>query len=159
MVYLFLLLVYLFLAHHISYTLEKNRIVNKRAWGLNICCGKTDGGGVNADIFQHVDLPNFQLVKNIYNLPFSNKQFDTVLCSHTIEHVNNPQGFFDELSRVGEQVTIVVPPLYDLGAVFNVFEHKYIFLTFKKTHHRLPPHIKLPLADFIQRKWGQINHA
>jgi len=46
-----------------------------------------------------------------------------------------------------------------LGAVFNIFEHRYIFLSFKKEHKTLPPFIKLPFAEMIQGKVGQINHA
>ena len=150
---------YLFTAHFVSYKLEKKRILESQAWGLNICCGKTDGGGINADIFQHQDLPNFQLVDSIYNLPFKNKQFDSVLCSHTIEHVDSPELFFKELQRVGQQVTIVVPPLYDLAAVLNIFEHKHIFLTFKKEHHQLPGYIRLPFSNALQNRIGQINNA
>jgi SAM-dependent methyltransferase len=151
--------VYLFVAHYISYKLEKNRILNSQKWDLNICCGKTDGGGINADIFQHSDLPNFQLVENIYDLPFKTNQFDNVLCSHTIEHVDDPEAFYRELSRVGKKVTIVVPPLYDLGAVLNIFEHQHIFLSFKKEHTDLPSFIRLPFSKLIQEKLGQINHA
>ncbi|MBX2848991.1 MAG: class I SAM-dependent methyltransferase [Acidiferrobacterales bacterium] len=157
--FVLILLIYAFIAHYVSYTLEKQRILKTQNWGLNICCGKTDGGGVNADIFQHQDLPNFKLIENIYSLPFTNKQFDSVLCSHTIEHVDDPQRFFTELQRVGEKVTIVVPPLYDIGAVLNIFEHKFIFLTFKKEHHELPPYIPLPFSRVIQKKLGQVNHA
>ena len=151
--------VYGLLAHFFSYYLEKNRILKSRKWGLNICCGKTDGGGVNADIFKHRDLPNFQLVKDIYNLPFGDGEFQEILCSHTLEHVDDPQKFFAELKRVGKRVTIVLPPLYDIFAVLNVFEHRFIFLSFKKQHHSLPKFVKLPFAEAIQKKIGQINHA
>ena len=37
------------------------------------------------------DLPRFQQVTDIYDLPFEDQQFDTVLCSHTIEHVDDPE--------------------------------------------------------------------
>ena len=151
--------VYGLVAHYISYFLEKNRVVKSQDWDLNICCGKTDGGGVNADIFKHADLPNFRLIDDVYKLPFAENEFKDVLCSHTLEHVDNPEAFFAELSRVGEKVTVVIPPLYDIFAVLNVFEHRYIFLTFKKTHHVLPPHIKLPFSASIQRKIGQANCA
>ncbi|MCB9359424.1 class I SAM-dependent methyltransferase [Candidatus Woesearchaeota archaeon] len=126
---------------------------------MNICCGKTDGGGVNVDILKHKRIKNFKLVKDIYRLPFKNKQFDSVLCSHTIEHVDNPEKFYRELKRVGREIIIVIPPLYDLGAVLNVFEHKWIFLSLKKKHSKLPKYIRLPFARFIQTRLGQINHA
>ena len=155
----FLLATYLFVAHYLSYGLFKTRIVKSQTWDLNICCGKTDGGGVNADIFKHQDLPRFQHLDSIYHLPFTDQAFKTVLCSHTIEHVDNPKAFFNELQRVGEEVTLVVPPLYDLAAVLNIFEHKWIFLTFRKKHHQLPMHIRLPFTQQLHRHLGQRNHA
>jgi hypothetical protein len=76
---------YLILAHFVSYKLGKNRILKRQKWDLNICCGRTDGGGVNADIVQHDQLPGFVQVSSIYDLPFKDAEFETVLCSHTIE--------------------------------------------------------------------------
>ncbi len=142
----------LFSLNYLSYSVMKEKIIGNRIWGLNISCGKTDGGGVNADIVQHDDLPNFMLVESIYNLPFSNQQFDTVLCSHTIEHVEDPERFFDELTRVGGDVTLIVPPLWDLAAVFNFWEHKWIYLTFKKEHKKLPMRIPVPFSKFYQQR-------
>lgn len=150
---------YFELSHSISYRILKNRILKRQKWDLNICCGKTDGGGINADVAKHQDVPNFQLIEDIYNLPFQTAQFDTVLCSHTIEHVDDPARLFNELKRVGKQVTIVIPPLYDITAALNIFEHKYIFFSFKKEHQQLPGHAKLPLASFFHKHIGQINNA
>jgi len=88
------LIAYFYIAHVISYYYLKNKIIQSRKkWDLNICCGKTDDRGVNADIFQHKNVPNFKLVKDIYNLPFKNKEFKNTLCSYTIEHVDNPEKF------------------------------------------------------------------
>lgn len=154
-----LITLYLVVAHFVSYQLSKTRILRKQRWDLNICCGKTDGGGVNADIVQHRELPGFRQIESIYNLPFNNGEFDSVLCSHTIEHVDDPERFFAELRRVGREVTLVVPPLYDLGAVLNIMEHKWIFVTFKKVHHQLPKFVKLPFSDVFQKRFGQRNHA
>jgi len=148
-------ILYGMLSHYISYTVLKNRILKRQKWDLNICCGNTDGGGINADIVRHKDVPNFRLVKDIYNLPFDTGQFDNVLCSHTIEHVDNPERFFSELKRVGKEVTIVIPPLYDITAALNFFEHKTLFFSFKKEHRRLPGHVRLPLAAFIHKHFGQ----
>ena len=150
---------YLILAHFVSYKLGKNRILKRQKWDLNICCGRTDGGGVNADIVQHDQLPGFVQVSSIYDLPFKDAEFETVLCSHTIEHVDDPERFYAELERVGRRVTLVVPPLYDVAAVLSILEHKWIFLTFRKEHHNLPAFVKLPFADVIQRRFGQRNNA
>ena len=140
----------------LSYRIMGGIIRNQREqWDLNICCGKTDGGGVNVDIVKHAEIPNLIVVDDIYNLPFTTNQFDNLLCSHTIEHVDDPTAFFDELSRISKELTLVVPPLWDLSAVLNVFEHRWIFLTFRKEHKTLPSYIKLPFAELYQEKRGQ----
>ena len=149
---------YCMLTHFISYRILKKRILKRQKWDLNICCGQTNGGGINADIVEQKGVPNFRLIKDVYKLPFQTGQFDTVLCSHTIEHVDSPELFLQELQRIGKKVTIVIPPLYDATAALNIFEHKHIFLSFKKEHQRLPKYAKLPLASFIQKRIGQINH-
>lgn len=143
----------------LSYRVLKRRILRRRRWGLNICSGKTDGGGVNADIAVHAELPRFVLIDSIYRLPFQDGRFETVLCSHTMEHVEDPDAFWRELNRVGRNVTIVLPPLWDLAGVLNFWEHRWIFLTFRKVHDRLPPRIPLPLARVLQRRMGQRIHA
>src|SRR5690606_13647879 len=143
----------------ISYSYLKERTLLRRRWDLNICCGKTDGGGVNADIVRHADVSNFVLLDSVYDLPFEDGAFETVLCSHTIEHVEDPDRFFAELQRVGSDVTLVIPPLWDLSAAFNVLEHRWLFLTMRKEHDRLPPRVRLPLAGPVQRLLGQRMHA
>jgi len=145
--------------HQVSYRLLKNRALKRQRWDLNICCGRTDGGGVNADIVRHADLPRFQIVEDIYRLPFADRQFGSVLCSHTLEHVEDPDRFFGELQRVGGQVTLVLPPLWDITAALNILEHRWIFLTLKKEHRRPPRRIRLPLARTVQRLLGQRVHS
>jgi hypothetical protein len=82
---------YVLLANYVSYYLGKRRILNGQKWDLNIYYGKTDGGGLNVDIVRHKELPRFKQADNIYDLPFEHDEFDTVLCSHTIEHADDPQ--------------------------------------------------------------------
>ena len=96
--------------HWYSYQRLKRSIVSRRRWDLNICCGTTDGGGINADIVRHGEVPNFVQVESIYRLPFADGQFDVVLSSHTAEHVDYPQRFDRELRRVGRRVVYVLPP-------------------------------------------------
>ncbi len=143
----------------VSYGILKNKILARQKWDLNICSGRTDGGGVNADVRQYIDLPHFVLVSDIYHLPFRDKEFKTVLCSHTMEHVDDPDAFWSELNRVGGQVTLVLPPLWDLGAAFNVFEHKWLFLIFTKEHSELPRRTRLPFATRLHKSFGQRYHA
>jgi len=107
------------------------------------------------DIVEHAKLPNFLRVNDIYNLPFRDEQFDTVLSSHTIEHVDDPETFYNELSRVGKNVRLVLPPLWDITAAFNILEHKWIFLTLKKEHKELPIYVKLPFSGYLHGIFGQ----
>lgn len=150
---------FLFFLNFISYQLMKQGILKRQSWDLNICCGKTDGGGVNADIMDHASVNNYVHLDNIYNLPFADKQFEHVLCSHTIEHVEEPESFDRELRRVGENIIYVIPPLWDLSAAFNFFEHRWLFLTLKKEHKTLPRYIKLPFSHKVQSLIGQRIHA
>jgi SAM-dependent methyltransferase len=145
----------LLLLNFVSYSLLKCRIFKRQRWDLNICCGKTDGGGINADIVKHDEVSNFVGIEDIYSLPFMDNQFDYVLCSHTVEHVDEPDDLDSELRRVGRNVVYILPPLWDLSAVLNVFEHQWIFLTWRKKHNKLPPRVRLPFSRRIQKRLGQ----
>ncbi|MEO0997224.1 MAG: methyltransferase domain-containing protein [Pseudomonadota bacterium] len=141
--------------HWYSYRYLKTLIAGRRRWDLNICCGSVDGGGINADIVKHADVPNFVLTSDIYQLPFADGQFDTVLCSHTAEHVDDPDRFDAELRRVGREVVYVLPPVWDLAAALNVMEHRWLFLTLRKVHRRLPRRVRLPFARRLHARLGQ----
>lgn len=155
-IYLMLALLLFFkMTNLIAYGWLKNKVVKSRKWDLNICCGKTDGGGINADIVKHIDLPNYRHISDVTSLPFKDKQFKNVLCSHTIEHVDQIEEFYNELTRVGENVCILVPPLWDVTAAFNILEHKWLFLTIKHNHSTLPAYIPLPLSRWWQAIVGQ----
>jgi len=139
----------------IDYKFIKNKYLKSEKFDLNICCGNTICEGVNADIVKR-NVPRFILIKNIYNLPFKNKQFKKTICSHTLEHVDDPMKFFKELQRISEHVVILVPPLWDYGCMFNLNEHRWQFLTLKSKHiNKLPVFFKLPLAETYQKKFGQ----
>lgn len=142
------------IAHILDYRVLKIRDFNSRKWDLNISCGPTDGGGLNADIIKR-DVPHFVLVKDIYHLPFKNKQFNNIVCSHTMEHVDDPDRFFKELTRVSKNVTLIIPPAWDLAAVAWVLEHKWQFLTIRSMHvNELPRKVRLPYWS-IQERLGQ----
>lgn len=155
MIVMLSLTVLMYVLHRLSYFHLKRRYLRERHWGLNICCGKTDGGGVNADIVRHEEVPNFRLIEDVYRLPFADAEFDSVLCSHTVEHVDDPLRLDRELRRVGAEVVYILPPLWDLAAALNVFEHRWIFLTLRKSHTRLPRYVKLPFSAALQRLVGQ----
>jgi hypothetical protein len=147
-------------AHFVSYQWIKRRTLEERRWDYNICCGTTDGGGINADIVEHANVPRFERVSDVTRLSHPDGAFDYVLCSHTIEHVPNPEAMYRELRRVGRKVTLLVPPLWDFTAALNPFEHQVIFLTLRSRHDdHLPPFIRFLPAQWIQRVMGQRINA
>ena len=150
----FPLLVYITAAHVVDYRVLKRIHVKNRRYGLNISCGNTDGGGVNADVVRR-DVPNFTLVNDIYNLPFRNGQFQTALCSHTMEHVEDPDRFYGELKRISSEVVLLVPPVWDIMGLLTFREHKWQFLTMHTKHvNSLPRKFRLPYWG-IQKRFGQ----
>ena len=48
---------------------------------------------------------------NIQNLPFVNKEFDFIFCSHVLEHVDDPALACEELMRVGKRGYIETPTI------------------------------------------------
>ncbi len=55
--------------------------------------------------------PNIRFKKaNVEKLPFKNKSFDTVVCTHTLEHVQNIHLAISELRRVKKKRLIIVVP-------------------------------------------------
>lgn len=143
-------------AHYASYQFIKNRALRERKWDYNICCGTTDGGGINADIMKHGEVPGFELITDVTKLPHPDGAFQHVLCSHTLEHVPNPEAMFRELRRIGRNVTVLIPPLWDFTAALQPLEHQVIFLTLKSRHeNRLPPFIRYWPARWLQAALGQ----
>lgn len=49
------------------------------------------------------------IVADGYHLPFKTKSFDYVICSHILEHLEDPKSFLKEVVRVGESGYIEVP--------------------------------------------------
>ena len=56
-------------------------------------------------------------VANIYEMPYEDKEFDLIVCSEVLEHLNNPKAALTELNRVGKSLLITVPhePWFRLG--------------------------------------------
>lgn len=64
------------------------------------------------------------ITANVEDLPFPDRSFDTVVCTHTLEHVQNLQQAIGELRRVARQRVIIVVPRqrpYKYG--FNLHIH------------------------------------
>lgn len=93
---------------------------------LNLGCGddiKKDF--VNIDMKK---LPGVDLVWNLDKLPlpFKDSSVDYILCSHSLEHLNNPVGFMIDLHRIcksGATIDISVPH-YSSCASYAELDHK-----------------------------------
>lgn len=62
---------------------------------------------------------------NLYELPYADQEFDLVVCSEVLEHLNDPAKALTELERVGRKILVTVPhePWFRLGnllALHNV---------------------------------------
>jgi SAM-dependent methyltransferase len=93
---------------------------------LNISCGNTDYGDVNADVSPHPDTPGFVLYEPNKPLPFKDKEFGIVFSCHTIEHTDDPYAFERELRRVGDHVILLFPHYMDMSA-WTMF-HRWVYV-------------------------------
>lgn len=69
----------------------------------------------------------------IENLPFQDGEFDTVICTHVIEHVLDYRAAIAELRRITKKRLIIVVPrereyLYTFNPHFNFFPYTHSFL-------------------------------
>ena len=99
---------------------------------LDIGCGYT--ANKNATVIADVqDLSNFYLNKtfvkiNDKKLPFKNGEFDFVIASHVIEHVEDFSFFIKELERVAKKGYIELPTRLGDNLVFeNKSDHIWWF--------------------------------
>ena len=87
------------------------------------------GCGYNANKFANVicdvqDLSNYYQNKKFTKLiekklPFKDKEFDFVVASHVIEHVEDVEFFIKELERVSKQGYIELPTMLEDNLVFE----------------------------------------
>ena len=82
---------------------------------LNLGCGRTNYGDVNADIIQYCNVKNFMFVDASRVLPFKKKQFSSVFSSNLIEHLPNPEFSLKEMQRIADKVYIGHPRWWQLG--------------------------------------------
>ena len=73
---------------------------------------------------------------NVESLPFPDNSFDTVICTHTLEHVQHPQQVIAQLRRVAKKQVIIVVPrqreylyTFDLHLNFFPYPHDLLRLT------------------------------
>lgn len=80
---------------------------------------------------------------NVENLPFANQEFDTVICTHTLEHVLNLYAAISELRRVTKQRLIIVVPkqrpyrlTFDLHLHFFPYKHSLELMMRNGQNHK-----------------------
>jgi ubiquinone/menaquinone biosynthesis C-methylase UbiE len=77
---------------------------------------------------------------NICALPFADKQFDTVICNHTLEHVLDLPKAVSELKRIAKQKLIITVPCqryyrYTFDLHVNFFpQESYVINSFSNTY-------------------------
>jgi ubiquinone/menaquinone biosynthesis C-methylase UbiE len=101
-----------------------NLLENNTNWKiLDIGCGYT--AHINASVICDVqDLSNFYKDKKFIRLkektlPFKNKEFDFVIASHVMEHVDDVDYFIKELERVSTKGYIELPTILEDNLVFE----------------------------------------
>ena len=90
-------------------------------------------------------------------LPFKDKEFDFVIASHVIEHVENFEFFIKELERISEKGYIELPTRFADNLIFeNKKDHIWWFL-FDDTKNQLVASKKNQIIDpFINVSTGKI---
>jgi SAM-dependent methyltransferase len=138
-----------------------NKILKKNPnWNiLDIGCGYTANqyAKVVADV---QDLSNFYKNKNFIKitdkkLPFKDNEFDFVITSHVIEHVEDFQFFIHEIERISKQGYIELPTRLGDNMVFeNLNDHIWWFkyddefnsLSVSKKNQILEPFVSVATA-------------
>jgi ubiquinone/menaquinone biosynthesis C-methylase UbiE len=89
---------------------------------------------INKDIKKKYGMIRFKHA-NAEKLPFRDKSFDTVICAHTLEHVQNINQAIRELRRVSSKRLIIVVPrqrpykyTFDLHLHFFPYESNFLTL-------------------------------
>ncbi len=59
--------------------------------------------------------------------PFEDKEFDYVICSHVLEHVEDVPAFLNEIMRVGKKGYLEFPTIY-YEYLYNVEEHLNVLI-------------------------------
>ena len=116
-----------------SINFVNNTLSKKANWKIaDIGCGYS--ANINASVIADIqDLSNFYKSKNFIRisgkkLPFKDKEFDFVISSHVIEHVNDFEFFIKELERISKKGYIELPTRLGDNLVFeNKNDHIWWF--------------------------------
>lgn len=101
-----------------------------RGYFLNVLADRTPYKLTGVDMSDNIPGLKANYVQGfIEKLPFPDKSFDIVTCTHTIEHIINLKQALDELKRVARKQVIIVTPrqkynFYTLDLHVNFFPTK-----------------------------------
>ena len=120
-----------------------NSILEKKPdWKiLDVGCGYR--ANKNASVIADVqDFSNFYKEKNFVqiqgkNLPFKDKEFDFVIASHVIEHVNDFEFFIKELERVSSKGYIELPSRLADNLIFENKKDHIWWFSFDDVNNKL----------------------
>ena len=65
-------------------------------------------------------------VASIYELPYEDKSFDTVVCLEVLEHLEDPKKALSELARVSKKYVIISTPNEPIWRMLNCLRGKYL---------------------------------
>lgn len=79
--------------------------------------------------------------------PFRDKEFDYVICSHVLEHVEDVEFFLEELFRIAKKGYLEYPLIY-YDYIYNFAEH-ITFLKYSNNVLYYSPKEQTSLSDFL----------
>jgi SAM-dependent methyltransferase len=71
---------------------------------------------------EKVELKGEVVYYDCKKFPFSDKEFDYVICSHVLEHVEDIEHFIGEINRVSKGGYLEFPTIY-YDYIYNIYEH------------------------------------
>jgi len=148
-----------------SINFVNNTLSKKANWKIaDIGCGYS--ANINASVIADIqDLSNFYKGKNFIKisgkkLPFKDKEFDFVIASHVIEHVEDFEFFVKELERISPRGYIELPTRLGDNLVFeNKTDHIWWFIyddtnnliIASKRNQLLDPFITVSMAKIFEK--------
>jgi SAM-dependent methyltransferase len=102
--------------------------------------------------------------------PFADKEFDYVICSHVLEHVDDVPAFLEEIMRVAKRGYLEFPTIYydyynDIPTHLNMLRYKDGVVLWCKKNETPIPSLK-PFTIFFNslqergyRMQNEVNHA
>ncbi|MBP1928350.1 ubiquinone/menaquinone biosynthesis C-methylase UbiE [Methanolinea mesophila] len=78
-------------------------------FGKELCSLEISSSGINSILKKNIPTLKEVIIFDGYDIPYTDKEFDLVILSHVIEHVEHPRKLLYEATRVGKFIFIEVP--------------------------------------------------